>query len=77
MSIEGGYTVAGHNVGNSSVIHGPRIDLVVLSGALLDACLADDLPRAHELAEFAFPDDFVGGDEWVAVRRSQVGTDPA
>jgi hypothetical protein len=77
MSIEGGDTVTAHNLGNSSVIRAPRLDLVVMSGALLDACLANDLARAHELAEFAFPDDFARDDEWVAVRRSQVVADPA
>jgi len=52
---------------------------VVLSGELLDACLADELPRARQLAAFAFPDeDFprLGG-EWIGRRRSQVLADAA
>jgi [ribosomal protein S5]-alanine N-acetyltransferase len=64
-------------VEDSSVIQGPRLDLVLLSGALLDACLADDLPRAHQLAEFAFPDDLARNDEWIKIRRSQVVADAA
>jgi len=62
-----------------SVIRGPRLDLVVLSGELLDACLADDLPRAHQLAAFAFPDEYFPrlGGEWISRRRSQVLADAA
>jgi RimJ/RimL family protein N-acetyltransferase len=41
-----------------SVIQGARLDLVVLSGEWIDACLAGDLPRARQLAAFTFPDDF-------------------
>ncbi|MEO8180886.1 MAG: GNAT family N-acetyltransferase [Deltaproteobacteria bacterium] len=58
------------------VIQGPRLDLVVLPGALLDACLANDRARARELATFTFPDDFPGDNEWVGIRRSQVLADP-
>jgi [ribosomal protein S5]-alanine N-acetyltransferase len=60
-----------------SVIQGPRLDLVVPPGALLDACLAGDLPRAHQLAAFAFPDEFPRDYEWIAIRRRQVLADPA
>jgi RimJ/RimL family protein N-acetyltransferase len=62
-----------------SVIRGPRLDLVVLSGELLDACLADDLPRAHQLAAFAFQDEYFPrlGGEWISIRRSQVLADAA
>ena len=60
-----------------SVISGPRLDLVVLSGGLLDACLAGDLPRAHRLATFAFPDDLARRCEWMSLRRNQVLADPA
>ena len=60
-----------------SVIKGTRLDLVVLSGELLDACLADDLPRAHRLAAFAFPDDLARRCEWMSIRRSEVLADPA
>ena len=58
------------------VIRAPRLDLVVLSGELIDALLADDLPRARELAAFSFPDDFARQCEWLSVRRSQVLADP-
>jgi ribosomal-protein-alanine N-acetyltransferase len=58
------------------VIHGPRLDLVLLSGALLDALLANDRQRAQDLAEFALADEFPGDDEWVGKRRSQVVADP-
>ena len=77
MGIEMVGTAPGDRLGNSSVIQGPRLDLVLLSGALLDACLADDLPRAHQLAEFAFPDGLARDDECVGLRRSQVLADPA
>jgi len=59
------------------VIQGPRLDLVVLPGAFLDAYLADDLPRAHRLAGFDFPDGFARGDAWIGIRRNQVLADPA
>jgi hypothetical protein len=59
------------------VIEGTRLDVVLLSGELLDACLADDLPRAHQLAAYAFPDDFAGRCEWLRMRRDQVLADPA
>jgi [ribosomal protein S5]-alanine N-acetyltransferase len=58
------------------VIQGPRLDLVVLSAALLDALLANDRPRAQQLAEFAVAEEFPGDDEWVGIRRSQVLADP-
>ena len=61
-----------------SVIKGTRLDLVVLNGELLDACLAGDLPRAHQLARFAFPDDFPSlARELISMRRAQVLADPA
>ena len=62
-----------------SVIQGPRLDLVVLSGELLDACLADDLPRARQLADFALTDNFAQHyeREWIILRRRQVLDDPA
>lgn len=60
-----------------NAIVGPRLDLVVLPGALLDACLAGDLPRVHQLAEFALPHDFPCENEWLGVRRGQVLADPA
>jgi [ribosomal protein S5]-alanine N-acetyltransferase len=60
-----------------TVIQGPRLDLIVLPGALLDACLANDLSRAHQLAEFALPDEFLGECEWNGIRRNQVLADPA
>ena len=62
-----------------SVIHGPRLDLAVLSGEFLDACIADDLPRAHQLAGFAFPDEHFPrlGGEWISKRRNQVLADAA
>jgi ribosomal-protein-alanine N-acetyltransferase len=60
----------------ASVIQGPRLDLVVLSGALLDACLADDRARVREVATFTVPDEFPGDDEWIGKRRSQVIADP-
>jgi [ribosomal protein S5]-alanine N-acetyltransferase len=59
------------------LIQGPRLDLVLLSGAVLDACLAEDLRGAHRLAGFAFPDGFARDDEWVGLRRKQVLADPA
>lgn len=59
------------------MIHGPRLDLVLLTGAVLDALLADDLSRARELAGFAFPEGFARADEWVERRRQQVLADPA
>ncbi len=63
--------------GTVSVIQGPRLDLVVLPGALLDACLAGDRARAHQLAEFSFPDTFPRDYDWIDMRRSQVLADPA
>jgi ribosomal-protein-alanine N-acetyltransferase len=75
MGIETVWTAP--QVGNATVIHGPRLDLVLLAGAVLDACLAHDLSRAHQLAGFAFPDEFARDDEWVRLRRSQVVADPA
>lgn len=60
----------------ASVIRGPRLDLVLLSGALLDACLAGDRARVRELAEFAIPDEFPGDDEVIRMRRRQVLDDP-
>lgn len=59
------------------MIHGPRLDLDLLSGPLLDALLADQLSRARELAGFAFPEGFAREDEWVERRRKQVLADPA
>ena len=59
------------------MIQGPRLDLVLLSGELLDAYLDGDLARAHQLAEFAFPDEFGRDDEWLGKRRAQVLADPA
>jgi ribosomal-protein-alanine N-acetyltransferase len=59
------------------VIRGPRLDLVVLPGAFLDAYLADDLVNAHRLVDFDFPDEWGRGDEWIGIRRSQVLADPA
>lgn len=62
----------------TSVIQGTRLDLVVLAGELLDACLAEDLPRARQLAEFTFPDDFPRhARELISMRRRQVLADPA
>lgn len=61
----------------ASVIQGPRLDLILLPGELLDALLVDDLPRARQLAAFAFPDGFVREDPWVRLRRNQVLADPA
>lgn len=63
------------NMENATAIHAPRLDLVLLSGALLDALLADELPRARQLATFDFPDGFVREDAWVKVRRNQVLAD--
>jgi RimJ/RimL family protein N-acetyltransferase len=61
-----------------SVIKGRRLDLVVLSAELLDACLANDLPRAHQLATFVFPDEFpLGARELISMRREQVLADAA
>jgi ribosomal-protein-alanine N-acetyltransferase len=57
-------------------IQGPRLDLVVLPGALLDACLAGDLPRARQLVWFAFPDEFLLAGGLMHVRRSEVVADP-
>jgi ribosomal-protein-alanine N-acetyltransferase len=54
-----------------------RLDLMLLSGELLDALLADDLPRARGHAAFSFPDDLARQCEWMSVRRSQVLADPA
>ncbi|HEY1535389.1 MAG TPA: GNAT family N-acetyltransferase, partial [Polyangiaceae bacterium] len=54
-----------------------RLDLVLLSGQLIDALLADDLRNARQLAEFAFPDDFARDCEWMSMRRDQVLADPA
>jgi ribosomal-protein-alanine N-acetyltransferase len=62
--------------GDPQRISGPRLDLVLLSGAVLDALLAGDGPRAERLAGFAFPDEFARDDEWVARRRDQVRADP-
>lgn len=59
-----------------SPIAGPRLDLVVIPGDVLDACLAGDLPRARRLATFAFPDSFPRDYEWIDMRRSQVLADP-
>ena len=67
----------GRELGDSSAIQGPRLDLVLLSGAFLDAYLGEDLLRAHQLVDFTFPDDFGHGDEWLANRRKQVLADPA
>jgi RimJ/RimL family protein N-acetyltransferase len=58
------------------VIRAPRLDLVVLSGELIDALLADDLGRARKLAVFTFPDDYARRDQWLSVRRGQVLADP-
>lgn len=60
-----------------SVIEARRLDLVVLSGELLDACLADDMPRARQLAAFAFPNDLARRCEWMSIRRNEVLADPA
>jgi RimJ/RimL family protein N-acetyltransferase len=59
-----------------SVIQGPRLDLVLFSGALLDACLANDRARVRELAAFTVPDEFPGRYEWIELRRDQVRADP-
>jgi ribosomal-protein-alanine N-acetyltransferase len=59
------------------VIRGPRLDIVVLPGAFLDAYLTGDLSLAHRRVDFDFPDGFGAGDEWIGIRRSQVLADPA
>jgi RimJ/RimL family protein N-acetyltransferase len=59
------------------VIAAPRLDLAVLPGALLDACLAGDLAAARKHADFLVPDDFDTADEWIGLRRAQVLADPA
>jgi ribosomal-protein-alanine N-acetyltransferase len=58
------------------LISGPRLELVLLSGDVLDAFLAGDRPHAERLAGFVFPDEFARDDEWVARRRGQVRADP-
>jgi ribosomal-protein-alanine N-acetyltransferase len=60
-----------------TVIQAPRLDLVLLSGELLDAILADDLSRAHQLVPFTFPDEHFPrlGGEWIGRRRNQVLAD--
>ena len=60
----------------AKLIQGPRLDLVLLSGAVLDACLSGDLARAQQLAGFVLPDNFARDDEWVGLRRKQVLDDP-
>lgn len=60
---------------NLDIIHGPRLDLVLLPGDVLDACIAGDLALAAKLAGFAPPAEFAD-DEWVAMRRNQVLADP-
>jgi RimJ/RimL family protein N-acetyltransferase len=59
------------------VIRGTSLDLVLLSGGLIDALLADDLRRARQLAEFAFPDELARDCEWMSMRRNQVLADSA
>jgi [ribosomal protein S5]-alanine N-acetyltransferase len=57
-------------------IQGPRLELMVLPGAMLDALVARDLARARELAPFSFPDELMA-DEWLRLRREQVLADPS
>lgn len=61
----------------SGIIRGQRLDLVVLPGAMLDACLAGERSRARQFAEFSFPDEFPGEYPWTRARRDQVLADPA
>jgi RimJ/RimL family protein N-acetyltransferase len=50
---------------------------VTLPGEMLDACLANDAPRARAAADFSFPEDFASASEWIAFRRNQVIADAA
>lgn len=61
----------------AGIIRGERLDLVVLPGAMLDACFAGGRPRALQLVGFSIPDEFPGDDPWHRKRRHQVLADPA
>jgi RimJ/RimL family protein N-acetyltransferase len=61
----------------SRVLRGARLDLALLPGDVLDACLADELERAQRLAGFTLQEDFGRADEWVGKRRDQVLADPS
>jgi [ribosomal protein S5]-alanine N-acetyltransferase len=62
---------------SARVIHTERLDLALLSGEFLDACLAGQRDRARQVVEFTFHDAFPNDYPWIARRRNQVLMDPS
>jgi len=62
-----------------TLVRTERLDLVLMSKALLDALVADDRDAVARLAPYNVPDDFPTDDqrEFLRFRRDQLADDPA
>jgi ribosomal-protein-alanine N-acetyltransferase len=61
------------------VIHGENVDLVLLSGDVIDAVVSGKLERAESMVDFTFPEGFpdVGDLQLLRFRRAQLKATPS
>ncbi|MBN1934241.1 MAG: GNAT family N-acetyltransferase [Anaerolineae bacterium] len=60
-----------------NVIRSPRLDLISMGPALLEALLKGDLTRASQIGGFQMPDDLAIGERTIQRRLQQIRADPA